>query len=149
MTFVFVDRLVEHLENEVARFTKCCSLTEDFYMQHFPGSPIFPGALMLESFVQAATLFLAAGSGFERWPIVRGVSGARFLGFVQPGDTVLLEVRRSGESGVSAQAAVDGRRVATAKLEFDLVAPEGEHAPFRPSLDAARGFLAMLGAERA
>ena len=38
--------------------------------------------------------------------------------FVQPGETVLLEVRRSGEGEVSAEAAVDGRRVATANLVF-------------------------------
>lgn len=147
MTFVFVDGLLELGDPEMARFSKCCSLSEDFYMQHFPGSPVLPGALLLESFVQSATLFLAWAGNFRRWPIVRGVSHARFLSFVQPGDRLELVIERTGDGSVGATARREGERVASAKLEFDLVDTEDErNQSFRDSLSAAREFLQMLGA---
>lgn len=147
MTFLFVDRLLERAGGDRARFAKCCSLAEDYYMQHFPGLPVLPGALLLEGFAQATTLLLAAGSGFTRWPLVRGISHARFLGMVQPGDRVEMEVRRAGADEVGASAEVEGRRVASAKLQFELLDPaRPEHEAFRGSLEAARALLGMLEA---
>lgn len=145
MNFILVDRLVELRERERARFVKCCSLSEDFYMQHFPGFPVLPGALVIESFVQAATLFLAASGGYERWPIPRAIANARFFKLVQPGDRLVLDVEATDVAHVAATARVEGELVVSAALAFDLVEADGEgRESVRSSLEMASLLVGML-----
>jgi 3-hydroxyacyl-[acyl-carrier-protein] dehydratase len=58
MRYLMIDR-VERIERG-RRLTavKNVSLSEDYFREHFIGSPVMPGALLIESLAQAATALL-------------------------------------------------------------------------------------------
>ncbi len=99
------------------------SATEDVFADHFPGYPILPGALVVESFQQAAQLLIAMSHDFTRIGRLTRLARVAFRHFVRPGDQLRLRCeRRSAAAGwvLAASADVDGRRVATATLEYAL-----------------------------
>jgi 3-hydroxyacyl-[acyl-carrier-protein] dehydratase len=74
----------------------------DFYRGHFPGNPVTPGVLLIESMAQAGVvalgLYLLAkeGSGAESDKIVTVFTDVQvdFSGMVKPGDRVRIEARK-------------------------------------------------------
>ncbi|MDR1649310.1 MAG: 3-hydroxyacyl-[acyl-carrier-protein] dehydratase FabZ, partial [Synergistaceae bacterium] len=46
--FLMVDRIVEYSENHVVGY-KNVTINEPFFQGHFPGEPVMPGVLVLES----------------------------------------------------------------------------------------------------
>ncbi len=124
MRFVFVDRIVSLEPGRAIATLKNVSATEDVFDDHFPGCPILPGALILESFEQSAQLLIGLSSSFERVGRLERIARASLRHFVRPGDQlrVRCERRASGDAAwtVTASAEVEGRTVATATLEFAL-----------------------------
>ena len=53
MRFVLTDRIVELKSGESLTALKNLSLAEEYLADHFPGFPVMPGVLMLESLTQA------------------------------------------------------------------------------------------------
>ena len=49
MRYILLDRITTLEPPDIARGVKCVSLAEDTFMDHFPGHPIMPGALILEA----------------------------------------------------------------------------------------------------
>ncbi len=89
---------------------KAVTVSEEFFQGHFPGVPLMPGVLMIESLAHAAAILLFDR---EREPsasraFLRGVDGAKFRRQVVPGDIVRLEVRflreRLGLASIRGQA---------------------------------------------
>jgi UDP-N-acetylglucosamine acyltransferase len=74
---------------------KNVTISEEFFQGHFPGAPMMPGVLMIETLSQVATVLLlqeeAAGNGRV---FLRGVDNAKFRRQVVPGDRLQLEVTR-------------------------------------------------------
>ncbi|HEY9724028.1 MAG TPA: hotdog domain-containing protein, partial [Oscillatoriaceae cyanobacterium] len=88
---------------------------------HFPGNPIYPGALIAEALAQAAVALLRLDpANADRLYMVGGADGLRFRRPVRPGELVTLEVRltrRTATAAVAqARATVDGAWVAKAEL---------------------------------
>jgi UDP-N-acetylglucosamine acyltransferase len=82
---------------------KNVTVSEEFFQGHFPGAPMMPGVLMIETLSQVATVLLlqedATGSGRV---FLRGVDNAKFRRQVVPGDRLQLEVTRDrGRTGLS------------------------------------------------
>ncbi len=130
MRFLFVDRLVAVEPGRGIEALKNVSATEDIFDDHFPGVPIFPGALVIETFEQASQLLIAITHDFARVGALQGVRRAAFRHFVRPGDQLRVRCARAASDGddawsVSATAEVDGRRVASATLDFALVGADG------------------------
>ena len=125
MRFLFVDRIVALDPGGTIEILKNVSATEDVFADHFPGYPILPGALIVETFEQAAQLLIGVTHDFARVGRLRGVQRAAFRHFVRPGDQLRVRCARSGgDDGawmVAASAEVDGRRVASAALDLALV----------------------------
>jgi UDP-N-acetylglucosamine acyltransferase len=94
---------------------KNVTVNEEFFQGHFPGTPLMPGVLMIESFTQVVTLLLPHAR-----VTLRGVDNAKFRKQVVPGDRLRLEVslgRRRGDIvRAIAVAAVEGQTVAEAEL---------------------------------
>jgi 3-hydroxyacyl-[acyl-carrier-protein] dehydratase len=95
--FRFVDEIVEvDEEHIVARYT--FRPDADFYRGHFPGNPITPGVLLIESMAQTGVVALgiylvASEKGVEEVSKVLTVFTdvtAEFSGVVRPGDTVTI-----------------------------------------------------------
>jgi UDP-N-acetylglucosamine acyltransferase len=101
---------------------KNVTISEDYFQGHFPGSPLMPGVLIIESLTQvgAALILDHAAARPTARVSLRGVSGAKFRRNVFPGDRLMLEVTlgriRSRLARVNAVASVDGQMVAEAEL---------------------------------
>jgi len=122
--FLLVDRVDDYVANEWLLGRKNVTYNEPWCEGHFPGKPVMPGVLLLESMAQATGLlaFLSMGEGAEASSMyyLVGVDKARFKQPVVPGDTLILEARRirelRGMYFFSAEARVDDRVVASAEL---------------------------------
>ena len=129
MRFLFVDRLLAVDPGVAIEILKNVTTTEDVFEDHFPGHPILPGALVVETFEQASQLLVGLSHDFARVGRLTAVRRASFRHFVRPGDQLRVRCARAGgdERGwtIAASADVDGRRVASATLELVLVPAEG------------------------
>ena len=110
---------------------KNVTVSEDFFQGHFPGAPLMPGVLMIESLTQVATLLLLAGGGEpcgRAW--LRAVEHAKFRRQVVPGDRLELQVTLGRRRGKIARAAAVATVAGEVVAEADLVlAVEGTRPP--------------------
>jgi UDP-N-acetylglucosamine acyltransferase len=120
-----VDAVTAHEPGRRIVAVKNVTVNEEFFQGHFPGTPLMPGVLMIESLTQVATLLLFAGGehGLERASL-RGVDRAKFRRQVVPGDRLELEItmgkRRGPLARAAALATVDGQLVAEAELILSI-----------------------------
>jgi 3-hydroxyacyl-[acyl-carrier-protein] dehydratase len=91
---------------------------EWFFAGHFPGRPITPGVLLLESIAQCGAVAVLADPRYAgKLPLFGGVEHARFRRPIIPGDTVELHCemtrlsaragRGSGTATLAGQVAVE------------------------------------------
>src|SRR5689334_8257703 len=90
-----VDAVLEHKPGRRVTAVKNVSVNEDFFQGHFPGEPLMPGVLMIETMAQVAALLLLDDQRGDRsitraW--LRGVDNAKFRSRVVPGDRLMVEV---------------------------------------------------------
>jgi 3-hydroxyacyl-[acyl-carrier-protein] dehydratase len=132
--FFFVDRIVAVDPGRSIEILKNVSTTEDVFVDHFPGYPILPGALVVETFEQATQILIGLTHDFTRVGHLRGVQRGAFRHFVRPGDQLRVRCARTGDGAawiVSATGEVEGRRVASVTLDFEIVeamGPDKAHA---------------------
>ena len=92
---------------------------------HFPGHPIMPGVLMLETMAQASGYLLLTLNGFSRMIFFASAKEANFRSFVRPGSTleVKAEIIHEGSGYAVTQATLsqDGKRIADARLTMRSV----------------------------
>jgi UDP-N-acetylglucosamine acyltransferase len=119
---VLVDAIVEHAAGQRLVAVKNVTVNEEFFQGHFPGAPLMPAVLMLESWSQVAAILLLQR---EQAPpnarvFLRGVDDAKFRRQVVPGDRLRLEIsvanRRASLARAQATAYVDDQLVAEARL---------------------------------
>jgi 3-hydroxyacyl-[acyl-carrier-protein] dehydratase len=92
---------------------------------HFPGHPLMPGVLMLETMAQAAGYLLLALNGFTRMPFFASAKEANFRSFVLPGTALKINARRihdgSGYAVVKANIERDGVCVSDSQLTMRML----------------------------
>ena len=123
-----VDAVTEHEPGRRIKAVKNVTVNEDFFQGHFPGSPLMPGVLMIETLAQVATILLMHGpdgsSVSGTW--LRGVDNAKFRLPVVPGDRLTLEVtmgtRRASIARTKAVASINGSVAAEAELVMGVMA---------------------------
>src|SRR5713226_10089198 len=91
---VLVDAIAEHDAGRRLVAVKNVTVNEEFFQGHFPGTPLMPGVLMLESLSQvAAVLLVQRGEAPPNTHVyLRGISDAKLSKQVVPGDRIRLEV---------------------------------------------------------
>jgi UDP-N-acetylglucosamine acyltransferase len=120
--FVLVDRILEHDDKGRLVASKNVSGTEDFFAGHFPGQPVMPGVLLMESLAQAAGIWLLKTAPDPREVEIRvvGIDEAKFRRPVVPGDHLRLEVqlvhRRGDLCRFRGEVRVGDARAAEARL---------------------------------
>ena len=101
---LLVDAVTEHDPGKRLVAVKNVTVNEDFFQGHFPGTPVMPGVLMIETLAQVATLLLFSQSGANGRAFLRAVENAKFRRQVVPGDRVRLEVSLGRRRGPIARA---------------------------------------------
>lgn len=89
---------------------------------HFPGMPLVPGVLLIETMAQASGFLVLAATDFAAMPFLMSVDGAKMRTFVEP-DAVLdieafLEHEGSGYAVTKAKISSGGKKVCDAQLKL-------------------------------
>lgn len=126
-----VDAVTDYVPGERLVAVKNVTVNEDYFQGHFPGSPLLPAVLMIETLAQVATMLVVyrADGQPEGRAYLRGVDNAKFRRQVVPGDRLRLEVtlgaRRSRLARAHAVAYIDDAIVAEAELLMALLPESG------------------------
>ena len=129
--FLLIDRVISYtLEPEITLTAiKNVTANEPFFTGHFPGNPVMPGVLILESMAQAcgvlAHVALATEGQMGGIYYLVKIDNAKFARKVVPGDQIVLEVKQTrimrGLGKYEARASVNGERTASC----DILCSEG------------------------
>jgi 3-hydroxyacyl-[acyl-carrier-protein] dehydratase len=99
---LMIDRLEDIVLGHSAVGIKNVTVNEPCFQGHFPGRPIMPGVLIIESMAQtAATLVVYSMGGVAEGSLVyfMSIENARFRKLVVPGDTLRVHVERIHKRG--------------------------------------------------
>jgi 3-hydroxyacyl-[acyl-carrier-protein] dehydratase len=119
--FLMIDRVVELVRNKSAIGVKSVSVNEPFFQGHFPGHPVMPGVMIIESMAQTAAVIVVETLGPDwagRVVYFMSVENAKFRRPVVPGDQLRIHCVKERHRGpvwkFHAVAKVDGVSVAEA-----------------------------------
>ena len=109
--FLLIDRVTE-LEPGVRAVAEHTFTGEEWYQPgHFPGDPIVPGVILVESLAQTATVMAMALPEYrDGLGLFAGIDEMRFKRIVRPGDTAryeaVIDKMRRGYARVNVRAFV-------------------------------------------
>lgn len=128
---LLVDRILEVSEDGMrGQGLKNVTMNEPFFQGHYPGKPIMPGVLIIESMAQVgAAIMLMSPSYKGMVPLIGAIEGVKFKRMVQPGDQLIIDVEvlwvRGSIGKTKATATVDGELAASMEMTFKLMPKDG------------------------
>jgi 3-hydroxyacyl-[acyl-carrier-protein] dehydratase len=119
--FQLIDRIVDlNLAGRTISAEATVPTTSTIFEGHFPGYPLMPGVLLIESMAQTAGWLVVALNRFERMPFLDAVKEAKLRTFVTPGQklaiTAHLEHDGSGYAVTEAKIKCGGKLICDATL---------------------------------
>src|SRR5246500_1666982 len=125
--FLFVDAVLEMERLKSIVSVKNVTVNEAYFQGHFPGAPVMPGVLIIESMAQTGGLLLLQEVPDRESKLLYfvAVDGARFRRPVVPGDQLKIEMNviswRGDFAKLNGRATVDGQLCAEATLMCKMV----------------------------
>lgn len=129
--FLLVDRILALEPEKRITGLKNVTVNEPFFQGHFPGAPVMPGVLIIESMAQVAGVLIYRDLPEKEKKLIyfTGIENAKFRRPVVPGDQLLIEMellsRRNNFGKMAGRATVDGKLAAEAVVLFAIV----DHPP--------------------
>lgn len=121
--FQMIDRITG-IDREAATITAESTVpTESPVLEgHFPGHPLMPGNLLVETMAQAAGLLVLDRLEWKRIPLLTGIRKAKLRQFVKPGSHLSVSAALVGDGQgyavCTGRIAIDGGKIADAELSF-------------------------------
>jgi len=121
--FQMIDRVVEmDLDRRTIRIEATVPRQSPIFEGHFPGHPLLPGTLMIESMAQTLGFLTLNVLDWARVPLLTGVSKAKIRRFIEPGTCLEIDARllQDGQGYAVGEADIghEGKRVANAQLSY-------------------------------
>jgi 3-hydroxyacyl-[acyl-carrier-protein] dehydratase len=124
--FHMIDRIVDlNVDAKTIVVEAQVPMESTIFKGHFPGYPLMPGVLLIESMAQASGWLQLGVLKFERMPILAAVKEAKVRGSVFPGDLMSIEAtlahQGSGYAMTEAKIRVGGKLRANSSLTFTQI----------------------------
>ena len=120
--FLMVDRITDYDDMHVTGY-KNVTFNEPYFTGHFPGDPVMPGVMIVESMGQVTSVLLGIKLGMEQGnkiAFLTGMDKVRFRHPVRPGDKLVTKAEltnvRSNSAKAKAKAYVNDELVAEAEF---------------------------------
>jgi 3-hydroxyacyl-[acyl-carrier-protein] dehydratase len=130
--FQLIDRITDlDLNDLTIRAEANVPTASTIFEGHFPGRPLMPGVLLIETMAQASGWLIIANRRFEKMPFLAGVKKAKLRTFVPPGQALIVSAKLihegSGYAVTEAEVQSDGKSICDAEITFRVVDfPAGE-----------------------
>src|SRR5688572_15505307 len=107
--FQLIDRITDlDLSNLTIRAEAVVPTTSTIFEGHFPGHPLMPGVLLIESMAQASGWLIIGHTKFEKMPFLVALKEVKLRTFVTPGQVLTVSAKLSHQGS--------GYMVADAKI---------------------------------
>ena len=93
--FILIDRIDEVKPGEFVNAIKNVTINEPYFQGHFPGQPVMPGVLSLESIAQTTAFLILyeLDDPLKKNMFISGVDGVRFRRLIVPGDQLDINIQ--------------------------------------------------------
>jgi 3-hydroxyacyl-[acyl-carrier-protein] dehydratase len=124
--FQMIDRITA-LDVPSRRIVTSCQVPEHspVFEGHFPGYPIMPGVLLIETMAQTGGWLVLAANGCAKMAFLIQVEKAKMRSFVVPGQALEVEATMlhdgSGYAVVRASITAGGKKFAEAEIRYGVV----------------------------
>ncbi len=124
MRFTLIDQITALSPGKSITAVKNLSLAEEYLADHFPGFPVMPGVLMLESLVQAGAWLMRSSEDFAFSTILlKQAKAVKFVNFVTPGRTLTVNLELHSQNGsewtFKGSGTVNGAPTVSARLTLE------------------------------
>lgn len=107
LRWIWIDKFIEFNSGKNAVAVKNVTMAEEHLHDNFPGFPIMPECLMIESMAQTAGLLVGEARNYKEKVILAKINKAVFFHYVRPGDT--LKIHAKIESITAEAASTTGK----------------------------------------
>jgi 3-hydroxyacyl-[acyl-carrier-protein] dehydratase len=144
--FRLIDRILEFdPAGRTIRAEAIVPTQSTIFEGHFPGHPLMPGVLLLETMAQASGWLIIGLTNFTRMPFLAAFKEAKLRSFVTPGQSLIARAellhQGSGFAMTKAEIQLDGKRVCNAEITFRVV--EFPSTAFRTSMQEIAAIIAF------
>lgn len=124
--FQLIDRVTDlNLADRTIRTENTVPQSSTVFEGHFPGYPLMPGVLLIETMAQTSGWLVVALNKFERMPFLAAVKDAKFRTFVVPGMVLTVEAKLehdgSGYAVTNAKITSAGKQICDATITLRVM----------------------------